>query len=88
MKFQHKNNSYRPHERLFVAGQLSDFEQAVLATDRSRASCLLMGVGFSEQETGEIVRDIFADPRKYGYCPEGCLQQKPKKLLSNCINLS
>ena len=66
-----------PHELLFIHGKLIDFEKAILASNKQEATLVLESVGFSVESATDISYEILANPRKYGYCHGGCLQQPP-----------
>lgn len=66
-----------PHEQLFIHGKLIDFEKAILASNKQEATLVLESVGFSVESAKDISYEILANPRKYGYCRGGCLQQNP-----------
>lgn len=68
-----KKRGLSPNERLFVTGQLQNFERAVLNVQEEEAVQLLIGVGFSDKKARRIANDILVNPRKYGYCHGGCL---------------
>ncbi|MBN1956861.1 MAG: hypothetical protein JXQ81_12715 [Desulfuromonadales bacterium] len=76
MAIHTQKKPYRPHERLFLAGCLAAFEQAVLGADKVSAIRFLKRAGFDAQAAEEIITEIFAEPRRYGYCPGGCLNQQ------------
>jgi hypothetical protein len=86
MKSQEYDNKLSPHELLFLGGKLIDFEKAILASNRLEAIRLLETVGLSVESAKNISEEILSDPRKYGYCPGGCLHQK-SGALSNASNM-
>lgn len=74
MPLPHNHGNKRrlsPNERLFVTGQLTAFERAVLDNRYNDAVEVLVGVGFGSEFAEKTARDIFANPKKHGYCPGG-----------------
>jgi hypothetical protein len=54
-------------ERLFVAGLLEQFDDAISSGDRQRAIEILVQVAISDDSGTETVDAVLANPSKYGY---------------------
>ena len=55
------------NERLFVAGLVQQFDEAISSGDRPRAIGILLRVALSDASAGETVDAVLANPEKYGY---------------------
>lgn len=55
------------NERLFAAGELSNFDRAALARDREEMIRVLIRVEFSASQAESTVSALLAAPQKYGY---------------------
>ena len=63
-----------PNQRMFLAGELEHFERSVLAGNEQEMIDILLKVDLRPNQARRFVRDVLADPRKYGYCEGGCLK--------------
>ena len=63
-----------PNQRMYLAGELKNFESSVLAGDEGEMIRILLKVDLPPQEARRFTREILADPRKFGYCEGGCLR--------------
>lgn len=54
------------NERLFTAGMLDAFDQAVRDSDRDKMIAFLANVEIDEIQAREIVNTILAHPTRYG----------------------
>ena len=71
---QPDNQNLTPNQRLFLAGELKHFEQSVLAGNEQDMINLLLRVDLQPNRARQFVREILANPRKFGYCEGGCLR--------------
>ena len=55
------------NERLFVAGTLERFDDAVKKADRETMVKLLVNVQISGEEARQITETILSDPKRFGY---------------------
>lgn len=55
------------NERLFVAGLLQDWNEAILSGDRQAAIDTLCTVGFTPESSAGTVDAVYANPLMYGY---------------------
>lgn len=63
-----------PNQRLFLAGELEHFERSVLAGQEEELVGILLKVDLPQQQAKAFVREVLANPRKFGYCEGGCLR--------------